>query len=164
MELLHVSKISDRFLKNIKGFEHEFLNPHFNTVLIFHSGLCIRCCEHSLKCMTLNCVHLYWITLSANWAVLPIGSVGATPHGSSVTTKGSRNTRRKLAILGRVILSQVTMLTWIRQAHGARMRSWSHRWKTHALQLCYQHSPRWFYFDIDFYKHSMMLNVVNRQQ
>ena len=51
-----------------------------------------------------------WITLSATWAVLPGGQVRATSHGSSVTTRGNRSTRRKPAMLGRVKLDN-TLLT-----------------------------------------------------
>ena len=47
---------------------------------------------------------LYWITLSANWAVLPRGIARDTPHGSSVTTGGNLSTRRKPTMFGRVKL------------------------------------------------------------
>ena len=58
----------------------------------------------------LKCLYLYWIALSAIWAVLPKGPVRANPHGSSVTAGGIRNTRRKPAMLGRVTLDN-TLLT-----------------------------------------------------
>ena len=74
-----------------------------------------------------KCLYLYWITLSAIWAVLPRGPVRANPHGSSVTTGGNRSTRRKPAMLGRVKLDN-TLLT-CDQANfyqiNARNRNWT---------------------------------------
>ena len=47
-----------------------------------------------------ECIYLFWITLSATWAVSPRHPVRVTSQGSSVTTRGNQSTRRKLARFG----------------------------------------------------------------
>ena len=72
-------------------------------------------------------LYLYWITLSANWAVLLRGPVRTTPHGSSVTTEGNRVFQRKPAMLGRVKLDN-TLLTCDQGNFNritARSRNWT---------------------------------------
>ena len=58
-----------------------------------------------------QCLYLYWITLSAIWAGLPWGPVRPTPHMSSVTTGGNRSSWRKPVMLARVKLDNI-LLTW----------------------------------------------------
>ena len=64
-------------------------------------------CEVKVR---VECLCLYWITLSATGGGLPRGPVRAIPHGSSVTTGGNLSTRTKPAMLGRVKLDN-TLLT-----------------------------------------------------
>ena len=55
-------------------------------------------------------LYLYWITLPVTRAVLPESPIRAMLHGSSVTPRGNRSTRRKPAMLSRVKLDN-TLLT-----------------------------------------------------
>ena len=62
--------------------------------------------------LSLKCLYLYWITLSARRAVFPRGPVRATPRGSSVTRGGNRSTLRKPAMLGFTQETQAIKNVW----------------------------------------------------
>ena len=54
--------------------------------------------------ITIRWLYLYWITLSVTQAALAKGPVRATSPCPVLCTEGNQNTRRKLAVLGRVKL------------------------------------------------------------
>ena len=88
------------------------------------------------KKVKVKCLYLYWITLSATWAVLPRGPIRATPHESSVTTGGNRSTRRKPAMVGRDKLDN-TLLTYDKgNFNQITARSWNRNLVTVGRNTC----------------------------
>ena len=81
----------------ITGLRHCLRSSWIKTESNFHKG-------------KVKWLYLYWITLSATWAVLPRGPVRVTSLESRVTTVGNRSTRRKPAMIGRGKLDN-TLLT-----------------------------------------------------
>ena len=95
------------FLSFLSSFLSSYLLPCLLSYLLSYQPYFIpSICRVKVKWSTFvykgTSLYLYWIILSAIWAVLLRGLVRTTPLGSSVTTGGNQSTRRKPAMLGRV--------------------------------------------------------------